>query len=446
MRKIMILGTLLMSVALPVSAQTPQTPLPPEALRGVEGLKYQGQSGGVDYWFFDNAEDVDYIVGQNRADGSVSIGYLFDKNGTDISAGMTGFEPMKIQDFIPRTGPAQPEQPQVADANNVDAGLSPLAPQPGLEEDDNRLLENAPVDVRNALLAQLVEDLNKTKTRGEFEEVVLRWREHVRETLKSETPSPQIPEDILNMLKQSGTEIPGKEAVTPEKTSDDAPSKALSATDPVVPAQTDAASDVLNKESQNTPAVLPNPMSVLASEPAPSGEAFNVASALSAATEELSYETISKKSRWFALGAAGAPTAYVVIDPTCPYCARTLVELEPDVLSGKLQLRIVLAPLLSAKSEETIAGLMLSNAPGAALFDNAKAKAGVGGHAIQPRNATDLPEDVRHDLSVNRQNVIDLGVNQIPYFVWKTEEGVKTSTGVPNPGQFEGALSEKEPG
>lgn len=426
MKKHMLLAALLLSVALPASAQTSTEPTPPSAFQGQNGLKYQGESGGIDYWFFENNEDADYLIGQNRADGSVSIGYLFDQNGVDISSAITGFDPMTPADFIPPGDDA--DTPASSSAPSSEGDLTPLVPEPGIEQDDNRLLENAPEEVRNELLAQLVEDLNKTTTRDEYEHVLLKWREHVRTTLGA-GPAPSVPKSIVDQLRKTETKAPDSgDAETPDSQPD------------TTPATDEQSSQIDGAEA--TPAILPNPLAqLMPNDPAPQ----SMGELVETAANDIAFATLSTESRWFALGAPGAPTVYAVIDPTCPYCALTLADLRDDVMSGKLQLRIVLAPLLSPKAEETIAGIMLSESPGQALFENAEARAGRGGQAIQPRNATDLPEDVRQDLQVNRQNVINLGVNQIPYFVWRTDAGIQTAMGVPQDGQFEGAQSEDEP-
>ena len=47
-------------------------------------------------------------------------------------------------------------------------------------------------------------------------------------------------------------------------------------------------------------------------------------------------------SNWFPLGQAGAPVAYVFIDPQCPHCHEFINDLRKDYLDkGRIQLRIV---------------------------------------------------------------------------------------------------------
>ena len=128
----------------------------------------------------------------------------------------------------------------------------------------------------------------------------------------------------------------------------------------------------------------------------------------------------------------------MVVDPTCPFCSRALTDLEPAVRAGEVQLRIVPAPLLSESAAEVVAGVLLSENPAVALFQNAAAKSGKGGSEVRRRNFSDLPADVQADVSRNRQNVISLGITQIPYFAWETADGFRTMTGVPAEGDFQG--------
>lgn len=519
MKNPLLMAALLMSVALPAAAQTasqiapaaPQTeaaaqPQPPEAFRGAPDLTYRGMTGGIDYWHFAGS---DYLIGQNRSDGTITIGYLFEPTGQDVSAVITGAEPLSLADFRKPDDAAAPlaETPAVEDT-----GLSPLVPEPGLIQNDSRLLEMAPESVRKELLAQLVEALDATTTREEYETAILKWRETVRNTL-GQQPAPVLPQELLDQLKPRA-ETPAAPSA-PAAAAEDAPAAEAPATDPLLEfrptlspntAPEDLPAAALNpfsppsgaSQGVETPtadtaspfyvspeqaqAVEPNAVPTQdadqaapeapsaatpqaaepeAAEPAadagaavlPEGlslEAGQDANAdmsaeLEAVANDLALQTLSTQSRWFSLGADTAPVVYAVIDPTCPYCSRALADLKDEVESGVLQLRVVMAPLLSPQSEDTIAGIMMSVSPGQVLFTNAEARAGRGGAPVAPRNATELPPSVRNDLAVNRQNIINLGISQIPYFAWQTEEGVQTAAGVPEPRQFEGALPQPEP-
>lgn len=519
MRKPLLTAALLVSVALPAWAQTqapnasavpaapqaqpdaatpvpasaaPETPAaeqsvadipePPEAFRGAPDLEYRGMTGGIDYWHFAGS---DYLIGQNRSDGTITIGYLFEPTGQDVSAVITGAEPLSLEDFRKPSADAEGEMDFSEEIPPLeeDVALTPLVPEPGIAQNDNQLLENAPESVRNELLAELVEALDKAETRDQYEIALLAWREKVRNTL-GQQPAPALPQEILNMLKtdaeaqpEAGTQAqPEAEAKTEaaapaaeakdqaapadpllefrptlspsseQMSVDDIPAEALSPFSLATPdAPQTQATEQAEAEASEAPeaaptVTLPQDLSLEAGGVSPA----DMGQMIGDVADQLAFETLSQRSRWFALGAPGAPVVYAVIDPTCPFCSRALADLKDDVLGGDIQLRVVMAPLLSPKSEETIAGIMLSDAPGQVLFSNAEARSGRGGEPVQPRNATDLPEDVRNDLAVNRQNIIDLGVNQIPYFAWQTADGLRTAAGVPSDGQFADALPQPE--
>lgn len=441
MKRTVLGAALLLSVALPAWAQAPTAPGP---FQDAPGLVYQGQSGGLDYWYFEGA---DFMIGQNAQDGSVIIGYVFDQDGQDISAAITGADPLQFSDFLPPEGVEdQTAAPEAAPT------ISDLVPQPGIIQQDNQLLENAPEAVRNELLAVLVGRLAEAQTQEDYERILLAWREEVRTRL-GQQPAPSVPQNILDLLNTQGAgsqapanaptqnevqEQPSTEAA-PEAPAapDTAAAPQPSAETPAAPAEEGDASTL----SDAAPAILQNPITALM--PGADSPSASQAEVLDEVTHALAFDTLSSDSRWVALGEADAPVVYVVIDPTCPYCARTLVELEDDVMNGDLQLRVVLAGLLNERAIETVAGILLSDTPAKTLFDNAHARTGAEGYSAAPlRNATDLPEEIRNDLEINRQNVISLGVQQVPFFAWATAEGFRTATGVPNEGLFADALPE----
>ncbi len=476
MRKSMMTAAaiLLTSAALPALAQEGQAfpsasvsealagataPAAPAEFAQIEGLLYKGQSGGHDYWVVPGS---DFLLSRNNEDKTLHIGMVFSEQGADISAAMSGTEPLNLEnviaDFYGNRLPGSEAEPKTdAEPQATVDDLPALVPQPGIEEDDNRLLEAAPEEVRNELLAQLVEQLTPTTTRAEYEAVILRWREDVRKKLGGQ-PAPEIP---ANIVEQAGSApsvvtLPVEESATPtEKTT--SPTENAPASAPVeesVPAAENAPAPDQQDSLLTLPVEEDTAVADPSAEEAPAIPALsldtlmpmsadaNPAAIAAEAANFVALDMVSTQSRWFSLGAETSPVVYAVIDPACPYCSQALADLKDDIFGGDIQLRVIMAPLLSVKSEETIAGIMLAENPAATLFSNAEAHAGLGGTPVEARNATDLPADVRADLARNRQNVIDLGVSQIPYFVWQTDAGVQTAVGVPVEGQFDGALPE----
>lgn len=479
MRKHIALAALLMSTALPVAAQdspgapviapemtaAPETaaaapaapvaaPPPPAGFEGVPGITHKGSDDREDYWVI---EDNDFVIARDKVTGVLRIGYVFSPDGRDLSAILTGLAPHSIEDVInSATFPVTADdgmgslEPEIAE-------LSPLAPEPGLEENDNNLLEQAPEAVRRELLARLVERLDAVKSREEYQRIVLEWREEVRKEL-SAAPAPDsaadIVDDLIREFSTKGTvsaadpSIPAPPAVTsaappPVTTTLLPPPPAVISAAPATPPEVTStppatpappADGPLTPElgSQEEPAVYD-----LDAAKAPVVEKAAVASADDAQAAQ-AYATLATGSRWFGVGPAGAPVIYMVVDPTCPFCSRALVDLEPAVRAGEVQLRIVPAPLLSESASEVVAGVLLSENPAVALFENAAAKTGTGGKEVQRRNFSDLPQEVQADVARNRQNVIDLGITQIPYFAWETADGFRTLAGVPSEGDFQG--------
>lgn len=440
MKKSFALIGLMMTTALPAFAQ--ETPAPPAMFAGAEGLAYQGRVGNIDYWAFEPKGSVDYVIGSDSESGAVSVGYLFDKDGKDISAQLTGSPALTVEDF---GGPSADSGADLAE----DDDLTPLVAEPGLEEHDNQLLENASETVRNELLATLVGRLEATTTRQEYQDVILKWREEVRETLSKEA-RPEIPQDLIDMLSQSKDSAP-------EEGSEENASEIDAAETPAPVAEPEAA-DIDGEELSSNNGLPPNPVTSLMPTDRTkmdqkvkeaNGEALpfdEMSDLIGDLTKETAFETLSQGSRWFSLGSLTAPVVYMVADPTCPYCSRAFADLRPHVEAGEVQLRIIMAPLLTDKSMETIAGIMLSETPGETLFENAEARAGLGGTPVRARNATDLPDDVRNDLLLNRQNIANLGIRQIPHFTWLEETGVKDASGVVAFSTFENALPDTDGG
>lgn len=442
------MAALLASISYPALAQDASSEIPqpessepsqatgvealPERISSIPGIQFKGDFEGTDYWY---VPDEDFIIAHDKATGFVSIGYLFDKEGNEISSQLTGLEPLTLDDLLPPVSGEATAPPEGAE------DLPSLVPQPELIENDSALLENAPEEVRNELLARLVERLTATKTQNEYIKVLDAWREEVRNELGAQ-PAPNTPDDIRKIMEEAGVNADDLPTSIFEGGAAESSSIGEGAVESALPEDAQEAPPA-EQSSENpfvneTPVIEPNPINALMG--AETAGPAETAATITMAAEEAMFSKIADESRWFAIGAPGAKTVYMVIDPTCPFCSKALVDLEDDVRNGEIELRVVMAGLLSTKSIETIAGLMLAENPGVALFENAKARINQGGQAVTPRNEADLPEDVINDLNVNRLNVFDLGLSEIPFFIWKTEEGIKMDSGVPSEGDFDDAV------
>lgn len=453
MMKHITLAALLLSTAIPVSAQDvsgdstvlPEsatstntaptgapvnqqaTPEIPSVFENVPGVVHRGGDDREDYWTID---DNDFVISRDKVTGVLRIGYVFSADGKDLSSMLTGQPPMTIDDVISSATFPVSAAGAVAAPDTREDALSPLVPEPVLEETDNALLENAPEALRNELLARLVERLEPAKSREEFQRIILEWREEARKELSSVPASgttQEIVDDLMREFSTTGTLRSADDAIP-------AVPETVLTPDPTTETPTSATNNpaVNNEASANQPKIYDLGA---AETPVADQERSIPADDADAAH---AYATLETGSRWFGVGPADAPVIYMVVDPTCPFCSRALTDLEPAVRAGEVQLRIVPAPLLSESAAEVVAGVLLSENPAVALFQNAAAKSGKGGSEVRRRNFSDLPADVQADVSRNRQNVISLGITQIPYFAWETADGFRTMTGVPAEGDFQG--------
>ncbi len=132
---------------------------------------------------------------------------------------------------------------------------------------------------------------------------------------------------------------------------------------------------------------------------------------------------IGLESFWIALGDPTAPGVFLVADPTCPFSARAVASLAEEISSGRLHVRLVLAPVLSNSSHDLAASIMLDLSPADAAWSmmlglargdpppdatGAAAALGEFGRALLDSN---LDWMRRHQLSA------------VPHYVW-SERGI----------------------
>ena len=142
---------------------------------------------------------------------------------------------------------------------------------------------------------------------------------------------------------------------------------------------------------------------------------------------------------WFGVGRHEAPAVYAYIDPACPYCAKSVVALSEALVAGDLQLRVVLAPLISKRSPSLIAGIFSAEAPPLAFMEHEFAWT-EGRTPLPAAELGDLPPAVIAGLGGNVDLVREHGIPGVPFFVFETEEGARFVNGVAGPEDFAGAL------
>lgn len=378
-------------------------------------------------------------------DGTVIAGYVFDPKGQDIGSALIGASPVNVWETLglpaptdagaeggmspvaswdtmvadPSGAPAEPADLPALDIETAQiSGQSApeAAPEPGpgpapsvtpeaapptedplmgtSEAADDLLkdalavtettLANLPEEQKRELVAKLVLSLEAAKTPEEFQLAIIRWNE----------------EATGKKLLPDGFELPSGDVTVPADAAA-APTSAPSV-DPIAEERVDPAH----------------------------------------ATNDSLLADIRTNGFWFGVGAADAPTVYMIADPACPYCARSIKNLSAEIEAGKLQLRVLLAPFVSKNSPDLIAGIMLSEDPAKAYFEHSLQYADRGASDLKQQAFKDLPSEVIAAVRGNYDMVGAYGLRGVPFFAWTTAEGAKLFNGVPNAGHFAAAIKD----
>lgn len=138
---------------------------------------------------------------------------------------------------------------------------------------------------------------------------------------------------------------------------------------------------------------------------------------------------------WFTVGSnASAPVLYALIDPECPYCAEAMLNLRDRVEGGDIQLRILLAPVVSNRSPQRIAGILnpASGNVADAYWSHEIEKALQGRSSVALGDPSDLSDAMINGISYNidilREND---SIRGVPFFTWMTAEGPSFYEGAP---------------
>ncbi|MGV0912660.1 hypothetical protein [Martelella sp. FOR1707] len=131
-------------------------------------------------------------------------------------------------------------------------------------------------------------------------------------------------------------------------------------------------------------------------------------------------------SAWFPVGnpKPDAPTFFLLADPTCPHCAWSIDSMKPLIQNGDIDLRIILAPILSETAFNISAAILQSDDVGTVFLKNEyAATSSVGGQKVAAI-ASDRIDDQTADIL--RRNVLWMrqnGIKGVPFFIYKTSEG-----------------------
>lgn len=386
--------------AVPALAQatTPYSgavPIPP-IIAQAEGARQVGLIGGLSAWTIPGQEAV-FIVAPDGQ--STIIGYVFGPDGTDIGAQISGSAPVDLSQILKAQADIEASSllstEPAAPASSSETMLSKSAPSAGPS-----VPEQADLAI-DAHLDDLTEQLASASTREEFKAALEGWAEN----LVAQAQAIKADEGV---------------AATPS-----APS-----TVPPAPA----------------PEVEPLPLPIAeGAETASSTSAISQAVQGSMSAEQL-IEQVRTNSFWFEVGAYDAPTVYAFIDPDCPFCARAMLNLQDDVETGKLKLRVLLTPFLHEASIG-YAGAILTTTdpenPAAVAFWKHELERAYGKSTLEPlADLSTIPSELVDGMQVNIDLMKAAGISGVPYFIYQTKDGVKTHFGVAQAGQFSDALTD----
>ena len=441
---------------------------PPAQLAGLAGITYEGQIGGLDVWSVPGMTDLFAVTPDGR---TLMRGALFSGSGRDLGAALTGSAPdtllpatdpvvpgsevsaPALVDEPPRVdtagrggfagmmGPGTCQSPILAEAppipvpgvsgwDETGQGTTPSVAPEGPPTDQTGLLDGAQIartaedalagfslEERRELLLELVNDLRATSTQQGFLDGVAAWRSRI-DDMRASKGLPRL------------YSADGRGVILPESVDDP------SATTPPV-----AVSDPSAVLAPSPITVTPLPPAAEAVESSPAADVTPAASgSAEPSLEQTLLEDVRRNAMWFSVGANDVPAVYAFIDPTCSYSARAISALSEQVGSGQIQLRVVLAPVLSQRSAGLIAAILMSEKPPLAFFDHEVALAERGRSDLEPKAFSTLPAPVQAGIQRNFEMIRDYKIPGVPFFVYETAEGARVVSGAEEGISFPGAL------
>ncbi len=136
------------------------------------------------------------------------------------------------------------------------------------------------------------------------------------------------------------------------------------------------------------------------------------------------------ESFWIRIGGQDAPAIYMFADPACPHCAAALDNLKLDISSGRLQVRLALAPVLSEASRELSAMIMLDPEPAQAAWSLLLAAAGGAPLPDVRGSASELGELGEALIDANLGFMRRRGLAAVPHFIWSENGRWREAAGV----------------
>lgn len=460
MRKQLITRGLMVSLlALTAAGAGAQTP--PSALSVVPGITFQGQVGGMDVWSVPGQADLFVVAPDGR---TILRGLMFSGAGRDIGAAFSGAAPSELitlsgaapledhvhphpeqgvpvvntatgESFSSLLGPDSCQSPvinqatafgtpEVAGWDEAGRGNPPPAepattatstaeppttatPTASVPLNAAGLIDGAEVakeaqdalegfdqDEKRALLLELVNGLRSADTQEAFLQGIAGWRARIDQM--------RVEKGMGRLYSEDGS-APLPPVASASVATTLAPPEVI--TTPLPPAEVEQAS-----------AEVP--------------------------LEQKLLEDARNNALWFSVGANDVPAVYAFIDPTCPYSASAIAALSDQVGAGELQLRVILAPVVSERASGLIAGILNSDQPPLTFFDHEVSLAERGRSDLAPGTFGDLPGPVQAGIQRNFDMIRDYGIPGVPFFVYETAEGARVLSGSPEGISFPGAMAD----
>jgi|GEM_PF-6800728 len=439
---------------------------PPQALSDAAGAVFEGEIGGMSIWSVPGIPELFAVTPDGR---TIVKGSIFSGTGRDIGSAYMGTAPNLLlpsvsteQGSVERVGdisgepspidaerlsPTSPvfETSGFADLRGPNSCQSPIqgagpafgAPSVAGWDTEGRgnppRAEEAPLDAtgmvdgaavarsaeealegfdaeeRREILLALVERLRTATTQEEFLQSIADWRVEIDQV--------RTDKGMPSLYTQDGS------APLPPV------AEALVMTTLAPPAIT---TTVLSDEPSvsTVPMIAPPAITVTPLEPA----------SLEASLEEQLLEDARKNALWFSVGSNEAPVVYAFIDPTCPYSARGIAAVSDQIGAGTLQLRVILAPVVSERAAGLIAGILTAEKPPLAFFDHEISLFERGSSDLDSGEFTELPPLVQAGIKRNYDMIRNYRIPGVPFFVYETAEGARVVSGAPEGIGFPGAL------
>lgn len=382
-----------------------------------------GEVAGMKAWNLEGDDSLWLLLPDGK---TVVAGYVFDTEGNDIGSAAVGATPV---DAWESAGVAKPEAP------GATGGMSPLpapagasvtpASDPVLDSARqeafaeimagmDEVLAKIPEAERRQQIAELVAAMDKASSPAEFQLLLVEWSERVG-------GKPMLNDEDRAALEKAAESAP---ADRPEAAAASAPVEELSFI-PAVPMPT--LSSPASAESA--------PIQATAENVSP-----EAALGAGAARQAKLIAKIKDDTLWFAVGQPEAPVVYMLADPMCPYCAKSVQNLRGDIENGKLQLRVILAPLISSRSPGAVAGIMSTDNPAEAFWKHELDFAHKGASDLKHVDFATLPAEVSASIRRNYDLIVDNSLPGVPFFAWEGANGPSFLSGTPEAGHFTNLL------